>query len=159
MQRERFKSRLGFLLLSAGCAIGLGNVWRFPYMVGQNGGAFFVLFYLAFLILVDDPMQAVWFVVLFLCLQQVEGNLIYPRVVGNSVGLPSIWVLAAVTVGGSLMGIVGMLVMIPLASVCYSLLRASTHARLRGRGIDYRTLRPGGTPGPRPQSPDDPAKG
>lgn len=104
-----------------------------------------------FLILVDDPIQALWFVVLFLCLQQIEGNLIYPRVVGSSVGLPSIWVLAAVTVGGSLMGIAGMLVMIPLASVCYSLLRANTHARLRSRGIDYRTLFPGsGKPGPAP---------
>ena len=56
MQRERFKSRLGFLLLSAGCAIGLGNVWRFPYMVGQNGGAFFVLFYLLFLIIMGLPI-------------------------------------------------------------------------------------------------------
>ena len=106
----------------------------------------------AFLILVDDPIQALWFVVLFLCLQQIEGNLIYPRVVGGSVGLPSIWVLAAVTVGGSLLGIAGMLVMIPLASVCYSLLRANTHARLRSRGIDYRTLFPGSPrPGPAPE--------
>ena len=113
----------------------------------------------AFLILVDDPVQAAWFVVLFLCLQQVEGNLIYPRVVGRSVGLPSIWVLAAVTVGGSLLGIVGMLIMIPLASVCYSLLRASTHARLRARGIDYRTLRPGVAPGPRPASEEEEKKG
>ena len=56
MQRERFKSRLGFLLPSAGCAIGLGNVWRFPYMVGQNGGAFFVLFYLLFLIIMGLPI-------------------------------------------------------------------------------------------------------
>ena len=56
VQREQFKSRLGFLLLSAGCAIGLGNVWRFPYMVGQNGGAFFVLFYLMFLVIVGLPI-------------------------------------------------------------------------------------------------------
>ena len=111
----------------------------------------------AFLILVDDPIQALWFVVLFLCLQQIEGNLIYPRVVGSSVGLPSIWVLAAVTVGGSLMGIAGMLLMIPLASVCYSLLRANTHARLRSRGIDYRTLFPGSPrPGPSPEPPQKP---
>ena len=60
--------------------------------------------------LVDDPLKAFWFVVLFIVLQQVEGNLIYPHVVGNSVGLPSIWVLAAVTVGGSLMGVLGMLI-------------------------------------------------
>ena len=68
----------------------------------------------ALLMLVNDPWQALWFIVLFLVLQQIEGNLIYPHVVGSSVGLPSIWVLAAVTVGGSLMGILGMLVFIPL---------------------------------------------
>lgn len=84
----------------------------------------------AFLILMVNPMQAVAFVVLFLVLQQVEGNLIYPHVVGNSVGLPSIWVLAAVTVGGSLMGIVGMLIFIPLVSVLYSLLREWVYKRL-----------------------------
>ena len=50
MQRENFKSRTGFLLVSAGCAIGIGNVWRFPYVTGENGGGLFVLFYLAFLV-------------------------------------------------------------------------------------------------------------
>ena len=49
MEREGFRSRLGFILVSAGCAIGIGNVWRFPYVVGQNGGGIFVLFYLVFL--------------------------------------------------------------------------------------------------------------
>ena len=71
---------------------------------------------------------------LFLCIQQIEGNLVYPKVVGNSVGLPSIWVLVAVTVGGSTMGVAGMLVMIPLASVLYSLLRTATRDRLRAEG-------------------------
>ena len=114
-------------------------------------GAFIGCVIGAFLILMVDPLKALIFVIVFLVLQQIEGNLIYPHVVGSSVGLPSIWVLAAVTVGGSLMGIAGMLVMIPLASVCYSLLRATTHARLRSRGIDYRTLFPGsGRPGPAP---------
>lgn len=84
----------------------------------------------AFLILVTNPIQAVGFVVLFLVLQQVEGNLIYPHVVGNSVGLPSIWVLVAVTLGGSTMGIVGMLIFIPLCSVLYSLLRDEVNRRL-----------------------------
>ena len=83
----------------------------------------------AFLILMNDPMQALWFVVLFQVLQQIEGNLIYPRVVGNSVGLPSIWVLAAVSIGGSLFGIVGMLSFIPLVSTAYSLLRDSVNER------------------------------
>lgn len=89
----------------------------------------------AFLIFVGDPMQAVWFVVMFLILQQIEGNFIYPKVVGTSVGLPSIWVLTAVTVGGGVMGIFGMLIAVPLSSVLYSLLRDSTNRRLARRGI------------------------
>ena len=56
MQRESFKSRLGFLLVSAGCAIGIGNVWRFPYVAGQNGGGLFVLFYLIFLVAMGLPV-------------------------------------------------------------------------------------------------------
>lgn len=78
---------------------------------------------------VDDPVKAIWFVVLFIVLQQIEGNLIYPHVVGNSVGLPSIWVLAAVTIGGSLMGVFGMLVFIPLLSTVYTLLRENVNKR------------------------------
>ena len=56
MERESFKSRLGFLLVSAGCAIGIGNVWRFPYVVGQNGGGFFVLIYLIMLVIMGLPV-------------------------------------------------------------------------------------------------------
>ena len=73
---------------------------------------------------------------LFLVLQQLEGNLIYPHVVGGSVGLPSIWVLVAVTVGGSLMGIVGMLIFIPLMSVLYTLLRQDVVKRLEKKQLD-----------------------
>ena len=80
-------------------------------------------------------MQAVVFVVMFLVLQQVEGNLIYPHVVGSSVGLPSIWVLAAVTVGGKLMGISGMLLFIPICSVAYALFRDFVKRRLREKKI------------------------
>ena len=83
----------------------------------------------AFLILIDNPLQALWFVILFLVLQQIEGNLIYPKVVGNSVGLPAIWVLTAVSVGGSLFGISGMLFFIPLTSSGYALLRESVNNR------------------------------
>lgn len=92
-------------------------------------GAFVGCFVGAFVMLVDDPVKAIWFVVLFIVLQQIEGNLIYPHVVGNSVGLPSIWVLAAVTIGGSLMGIFGMLVFIPLLSTVYMLLRENVNRR------------------------------
>lgn len=99
-------------------------------------GAFIGCFVGAFLILIQNPMQAVVFVILFLVIQQIEGNLIYPRVVGGSVGLPSVWVLAAVTLGGSMFGVVGMLVMIPLCSVLYSLLRTATRERLRSRGVE-----------------------
>lgn len=94
-------------------------------------GAFIGCFVGAFLILMVDPMQMIAFVVTFLILQQIEGNLIYPKVVGSSVGLPSIWVLAAVTVGGSLMGIVGMLIFIPIVSVIYTLFRASVYKRIK----------------------------
>lgn len=83
----------------------------------------------AFLILIDDPILAVWFVVMFLIIQQFEGNLIYPRVVGSSVGLPSIWILAAVSLGGSLFGVAGMLFFIPLLSTAYTLLRENVNAR------------------------------
>ena len=89
----------------------------------------------AFVILIDDPLLALWFVILFLVLQQLEGNLIYPKVVGNSVGLPAIWVLMAVSVGGSLFGIAGMLFFIPLMSSGYALLRESVNDRNRGRKI------------------------
>ncbi len=96
-------------------------------------GAFIGCFVGAFLIMVDDPVKAVWFLVLFIILQQIEGNLIYPHVVGNSVGLPSIWVLAAVTVGGSLMGVVGMLIFIPILSTVYALIREDVNEKNKGK--------------------------
>lgn len=84
----------------------------------------------ALLILLEDPWKALLFIILFLVLQQIEGNLIYPHVVGSSVGLPSVWVLAAVVIGGKLMGVVGMLVFIPLCSVIYTLFRSYVKERL-----------------------------
>ena len=89
----------------------------------------------AFFILVDNPIQAVSFVIMFLVIQQLENNLIYPRVVGTSIGLPGMWVLVAVTIGGKTMGIAGMLIMIPMASVCYTLLGEFTGKRLAERNI------------------------
>ena len=89
----------------------------------------------SFLIFMVNPKQAFLFIIVFLVLQQIEGNLIYPHVVGNSVGLPSIWVLAAVSVGGSLMGIVGMLIFIPLMSVVYALFREVVYIKLRQKNI------------------------
>lgn len=89
----------------------------------------------AFLIFMVDPVKALIFIVMFLVLQQIEGNLIYPHVVGSSVGLPSIWVLAAVTLGGNLLGIVGMLIFIPLVSVVYALFREIVYLKLKQRKI------------------------
>lgn len=92
----------------------------------------------AFLLLMSSPLQALIFIIMFLILQQVEGNLIYPHVVGSSVGLPSIWVLVAVTVGGNLFGVVGMLVFIPLVSVAYTLFREFVYDRLHAKGLHIR---------------------
>ena len=88
-----------------------------------------------FLIFMVSPKQAMLFILVFLLLQQIEGNLIYPHVVGGSVGLPSIWVLAAVTIGGNLMGIAGMLIFIPLVSVCYTVFREVVYLRLKEKHI------------------------
>ena len=129
------------------------SILQFPYalmisvLIGFTAlipvfGAFIGCAVGAFLILLVSPIRAFWFIVLFLCLQQFEGNVIYPKVVGNSVGLPAMWVLVAVTLGGSMMGVVGMLIYIPLFSVLYSLIRETVWMRLHKRGIPvekYRT--------------------
>lgn len=83
----------------------------------------------AFLILLHTPVKALWFIIMFLIIQQIEGNLIYPKVVGNSVGLPSMWVLVAVSLGGSMFGVMGMLCFIPLVSTFYTLLREDINRR------------------------------
>ena len=90
----------------------------------------------AFFIFVSNPLQALWFVIMFLILQQIENNMIYPRVVGTSIGLSGMWVLLAVAVGGELMGVAGMFLMIPAVSVLYALLREITAQRLAVNEID-----------------------
>ena len=92
------------------------------------------------LILIDNPIQALWFAILFLVLQQIEGNLIYPRVVGSSVGLPAMWVLIAVTIGGAVSGIGGMLFAVPVVSILYSLSRMYTEHLLKQKGVKYEDL-------------------
>lgn len=122
------------------------TIFRMPYvalvslLIGITAlipivGAFVGCILGAFFILVNNPMQALWFAVMFLILQQIENNVIYPKVVGKSVGLPGMWVLVAVTVGGELMGVIGMLLMIPMVSVLYTLLREITAKRLAKKGI------------------------
>lgn len=117
------------------------SIFGFPYAVLIGSmiavtalvpivGAFVGCVLGAFLVLVDTPIMAVYFVIMFLIIQQIEGNFIYPKVVGSSVGLPSIWVLVAVSVGGSLFGVVGMLLFIPITSTLYTLLRKDVNERI-----------------------------
>ncbi len=128
-------------ILATLCFIGM-NIFRFPYALLVSVlvafmalipilGAFLSTIIGALLILIVSPIQAVWFVVFFVVLQQLEGNLIFPHVVGSKVGLPALWVLVAVTVGGNLFGVIGMLVNIPLCSVLYTLLRENVDKRLK----------------------------
>lgn len=84
----------------------------------------------AMLLVMVDPIRTVVFLIFLLVLQQLEGNIIYPRVVGSNIGLPAIWVLTAVTVGGGILGFVGILVSVPIASVVYTLLKRDVHKRL-----------------------------
>ena len=133
------------IIIGVLCFIGM-LILRLPYalvvsaLVGFTAlipvvGAFIGMFVGIFLILMVSPIKALWFVIFFFVLQQIEGNLIYPKVVGESIGLPGIWVLAAVTIGGSAFGILGMLIGVPLTSVVYSLLRKSVNKRLAKKGI------------------------
>lgn len=128
------------------------SILRFPYAMIISTliaftalipvfGAFIGCVVGAFLILLVDPIRAFWFVVLFLFLQQFEGNIIYPRVVGSSVGLPSMWVLVAVTLGGSMMGVLGMLVYIPMFSVLYRLIREAVSDRLKAKQVPVEKFR------------------
>lgn len=125
------------------------TIFRFPFAVLVGVliaftalipifGAFIGCAVGAFLILTVNPPQALAFVIMFLILQQIEGNLIYPKVVGSSIGLPAIWVLAAVSLGGSLFGVIGMLVFIPIVSVLYTLLRENVNKRLEKKQIEVK---------------------
>ncbi len=127
------------VILGTLCTIGM-LLFRFPYatMVGTLIGATALLpvvgAYLgaavgAFMIFTIDPLKALGFLIFIAILQQLEGNLIYPRVVGSSVGLPGIWVLAAVTVGGGLGGIIGMLLAVPVTATLYKLLQKDVQKR------------------------------
>lgn len=133
------------LILAVLCYLGM-LLFRFPYaflvsvVVGVTAlipilGAWIATGIGALLILTENPMLALWFVVFFVVLQQLEGNLIYPRVVGTQVGLPAMWVLIAITVGGGLLGIVGMLLGVPTCAVIYALTQRSVRNRLSEKGI------------------------
>ena len=132
-------------ILGTLCWLGM-LLFRFPYapMVGALVGLTALIPIVggivgtvvgAFMIMMINPIQAIWFILFLQCLQQIEGNFIYPRVVGSSVGLPPIWVLAAVTLGGSLGGIVGMLFAVPVASVLFALSMAGVHEKLKREDV------------------------
>ncbi len=125
------------VILGVLCTVGM-LIFRFPYalMIGALvaftalipvAGAYIGAGVGAFMILTESPMQALLFLVFILILQQVEGNLIYPKVVGTSIGLPGLWVLAAVTIGGGISGVLGMLLGVPIAAALYRILREDLH--------------------------------
>ena len=133
------------LMLGAMCFIGMmifgfSNALTISVMVGFTAlipiaGAYIAGAAGAFMLFVESPLSALLFVVFLLILQQIEGNLVFPRVVGSSIGLPGVWVLAAVTIGGGVMGIPGMLIGVPLASALYKLLGRDVQAREKGVSV------------------------
>lgn len=100
----------------------------------------------AFLLLLVNPIDAVWFVVFLICLQQFEGNVIYPKVVGSTIGLPGVWVMTAVTVFSNLFGIMGIILGTPIAAVIYTIVRRTTSNRLLAKGLVNEDLAPGKYP-------------
>ncbi len=131
-------------ILGGLCFIGM-CIFRFDYaplisvIIGVSAlipiaGAYLGAGVAVLLLVMIRPMEAFWFLVFLVTLQQLEGNLIYPRVVGTTMGLPGIWVLAAVTVGGSLLGLAGMVVSVPIAAVAYTLLKNDLRSRLSAQG-------------------------
>ena len=133
------------LILGALCFIGMmifgfSNALTISIMVGFTAlipiaGAYIAAVVGAFMLFVESPLSALLFLIFLVVLQQIEGNLIFPRVVGESIGLPGVWVLAAVTVGGGVMGIPGMLIGVPLASAVYRLVSRDTRARAEGKTL------------------------
>ena len=131
------------IILGALCFVGM-ILFRLPYaatisvLVGFTAlipifGAFIGCIFGAFLIFMVNPIKAATFIIFFLVLQQIEGNFIYPRVVGGKIGLPSIWVLVAVTIGGSIGGVFGMLLGVPVVSILYSLFRVYVNDKYKAK--------------------------
>ena len=127
------------VILGLLCMLGMW-IFRFPYavMIGvligftaliPIAGAYIGAGVGAFMMLTESPLTALLFIIFIVVLQQLEGNLVYPRVVGSSIGLPGIWVLAAITVGGGLMGVFGMLLAVPVVAAVYKLIQADVRKR------------------------------
>ena len=134
------------VILGVLCAVGM-LILQIPY-AGPIGaltaltafipivGAFIGGFIGAVLIVAVDPFKAIVFIIFIIVLQQIEGNLIYPHIVGKNIGLPSIWVLVAITVGGSLFGIIGMIVGLPIVSIIYAIVMEETNKKLEEKGLE-----------------------
>lgn len=138
------------LILGVLCYLGM-SLFRFDYALLISSimtitalipifGAYIGAIAGAFILLLEDPIRALWFLVFIVILQQLEGNLIYPRVVGHSIGLPAVWTMFAVLFWGSLFGIPGILLGTPFTAVIYRLLRRTTSAKLKEKGIDPNNL-------------------
>ena len=151
LARDSFRSFLTgqaeeAIILGSLCALGM-FVLGIPY-AGPIGaltaitafvpivGAFISGFIGAVLIVAVDPIKAIIFLIYIVVLQQVEGNLIYPHVVGKNIGLPSIWVLVAITIGGSLFGIMGMIVGLPVVSIIYAIVSENTNKKLKEKNLE-----------------------
>ena len=130
-------------ILGCMCFIGM-SIFRFEYaplisvLIAVTSiipviGAFLGAIPSAFILLMVSPMKAVWFIVFIVIIQQIEGNFIYPKVVGNKVGLPAIWVLLAIIVGGGLFGVVGILLGVPICSILYTLIKDGAQKRAEHR--------------------------
>lgn len=127
-------SILGMLILQIPYAVPIGVLIGVTALI-PIVGAFIGIIIGAVLILSVEPMKVITFIIYILILQQIEGNLIYPKVVGNSVGLPGIWVLVAVAIGGDLFGVIGMLLGVPTASVLYALFKNNVYKKLKEKNI------------------------
>lgn len=125
---------IGMLILGIPYAVPIGILIGVTALIPVVG-AFIGMLVGAILIVSVNPIKVITFVIFVIILQQVEGNLIYPRVVGNSVGLPGMWVLVAVTVGGSLGGILGMLIGVPIASAIYKLLQKDVNKKVAKKEV------------------------
>ena len=125
---------VGMLILGIPYALTIGVLIAFTALI-PIVGAIIGCVIGAILILPTSPIKAVVFVIFLLILQQIEGNVIYPKVVGSSVGLPGIWVLVAITIGGSLWGLVGILLSVPLFSVIYTVLGENVTKKLEEKNM------------------------
>lgn len=120
---------IGMLILRLPYATMIGAIVAFTALI-PVAGSYIGAIMGAFMILTVSPIKSLIFLIFIIVLQQADGNIVYPKIVGSSIGLPGIWVLAAVTVGGGLMGVLGMLIAVPIAATLYKILRADVNGKL-----------------------------